>query len=331
MMNRDAQSRTTGPRLPATVGGGGQPGQPSRGLAIAAVLLGACCWSLGGFFTRATHDIDAWQIVFYRSWVLLLIMGAAMLVRHRGGVVAALRAAGVNAAIAGVALGLAGLTFVLSLFYTTVAQSIFMVGIAPFCSAILGRWILRERVPKSTWTAMAVALLGLGIMLAGTTLRGFSGSVLALYSAFSFSCYSVLLRWGQHTDMNASILWNALFLICFSAVVLMVETPLRAGAGGGSFIIGWWNIAVITAMGAIQLTLGLALFTLGSKSVPAAELALLALAEPVLAPIWVWLAFAEVPSMLTLAGGAVILAALLLRIAAGQAALFRPDRFIRLS
>ncbi len=84
-------------------------------------------------------------------------------------------------------------------------------------------------------------------------------------------------------------------------------------------------------MGAVQLALGLALFTIGSKTVPAAELALLALAEPVLAPIWVWLAFGEVPPVTTLAGGAVILTALIARVAADQAAFFKPDRFMRLS
>lgn len=178
---------------------------------------------------------------------------------------------------------------------------------------------------------MAAALFGLGIMLGGATLRGFSGSVLALYSAFSFSCYSVLLRWGQHTDMNASIIWNALFLIAFSALIMVVDSPLRAGAGSGNFAIGWWNFVIVTAMGTIQLALGLALFTVGSKAVPAAELGLLALLEPVFAPIWVWLAFAEIPSVPTLAGGAVILAALLWRIVADQAAFFRPDRFMRLS
>ncbi len=190
---------------------------PSHGLGIVFVLLAASCWSLGGFFTRATNGIDPWQIVFYRSWVALLIIGGFMAFRHGSRLSVVFREAGFNAAVAGVALGLAGLSFLLSLFHTTVAQSVFMVGIAPFCSALLGWWILRERVSKATWIAMVAALAGLGIMLWGTTLRGFSGSVLALYSAFSFSCYGVLLRWGQHTDMNASIVWNALFLICFSS------------------------------------------------------------------------------------------------------------------
>jgi drug/metabolite transporter, DME family len=273
-------------------------------------LLGACCWSLGGLFVRATEDVDAWQIIFYRSWVVLATMGGYMALRYRSRLGQVFRDAGINAPIAGIALGLAGLTFVLSLFYTTVAQAIFMVGIAPFTAALLGWWILGEGVKKATWFAMVVALFGLAIMLWGTTGGGFKGNVLALYSVFCFSCYSVLLRWGQKTDMTASIIWNAIFLIAFSGAVLVLPTGLREGGWLEDFAVGWRNLAIITAMGIVQLSLGLALFTKGSKTVRAAELALLALAEPMLAPLWVWLAFGEVPAMATLAGGAFIVSAL---------------------
>ncbi|HKQ95197.1 MAG TPA: DMT family transporter [Aestuariivirgaceae bacterium] len=298
------------------------------GYGFAFTLLGACCWSLGGFFVRATDGVDAWQIIFYRSWVVLVLMSLAMALHHRRRLPAVLRDAGLNAAIAGVALGLAGLTFVMALFYTTVAQAIFMVGIAPFTAALLGRWILGERVHGSTWIAMFIALAGLAVMVWGSTGGGFTGAILALYSAFCFSCYSVLLRWGQKTDMTASIVWNGAFLILFSTAVLLVPTPLRDHAGAEAFAVGWQNFLIIVAMGAVQLSLGLALFTRGSKTVPAAELALLSLAEPMLSPVWVWLAFDEVPSASTLVGGAVILVALVFRIFA-MAGGGRPERVRR--
>ena len=286
------------------------------GFGYLLVLLGACCWSLGGLFVRSTNNVDAWQIIFYRSWAVLVVLGGFMALRYRSRLGRIFRDAGFNAPIAGIALGLAGLTFVMSLFYTTVAQAIFMVGIAPFTAAMLGWWILGERVKSSTWTAMVIALGGLSVMLWGTTGGGFNGNVLALYSAFCFSCYSVLLRWGQKTDMTASIVWNAVFLILFSTVILIIPNPLREGGGIVDLKVGWWNFLVIAAMGLIQLSLGLVLFTKGSKTVPAAELALLALAEPMVAPIWVWLAFGEIPAATTLIGGAVILSALVFQILA---------------
>jgi drug/metabolite transporter (DMT)-like permease len=100
----------------------------------------------------------------------------------------------------------------------------------------------------------------------------FIGSVLALYFAFAFACYSVLLRWGQKTEMVAAQIWNALFIIPFSAVILLLPTPLRDTSGFDALMIGWGNLAVVVFMGAVQLSLGMILFTRGSRTVPAAQL-----------------------------------------------------------
>jgi drug/metabolite transporter, DME family len=281
---------------------------------IAFTAAGAICWSLGGALVRLTDGIDVWQIIFYRSVTVIVCMGFWLGYRFGGGFVPRMRHAGVNAVIAGIAVGTAGLTFVASLFYTTVAQAIFMVGIAPFLSAILGLWILRERIPAITWFAMTVALAGMGIIFAGADGGGtFTGSTLAIFSAFCFSCYAVLLRWGQKSEMSVALIWNALYLIVVSAIVLLVPTGLREETGVAHFAIGWANFAAVFVMGAVQLTLGLILFTIGSRSVPAAQLSLIALVEPTLSPLWAWLAAKELPPIWTFAGGAVILFAIVIQ------------------
>lgn len=292
----------------------------SHATGVLFCLAGTTCWSLAGVLIRSTDGIDAWQISFYRSLVVCAFLGAYLYAVHRGRFLAVIVEAGTTAMIAGAAIGLASIAFVLSLFYTTVAQSIFMVGVAPFVAALLGLWVLRERVAPSTWVAMTVALAGLAIMLGGGWQDGGAvvGSILALYSAFCFSVYSVLLRWGQRSDMNVAILWNAVLLIALSAVVLSFPNPLRAEAGAGEFHIGWRNFLFICIMGVVQIGLGLILFTRGSRSVPAAELALIALVEPTLSPIWVWLAVGEVPAATTIVGGAIIMGAIVLRVVAGS-------------
>ncbi len=291
---------------------------------IAFTAAGATCWSLGGALVRLTGGIDAWQIIFYRSLTVIVCMGIWLGFRFGAGLPSRFVHAGVNAVIAGIAIGTAGLAFIASLFYTTVAQSIFMVGLTPFMSAILGLWILRERIPGITWVAMAVALIGMAVIFAGTGDAGgaFTGTLLAIFSAFCFSCYAVLLRWGQKTEMSVALIWNAIFLIAAGAVVLLVPTGLRAETGLAQFAIGWGNFAAVLVMGAVQLTLGLILFTVGSRSVPAAQLSLIALVEPTLSPLWAWLVANELPPVWTFAGGAVILSAIAIQ------ALFsaRPER-----
>lgn len=301
------------PPLPARRGAG-----PSRTAGVLLALAGATCWSLGGVLIRITEGIDAWQIIFYRSITVLIVMGAWVWLNNRGRLWRTIHEAGINAVVAGIAVGGAGLAFVVAVFYTTVAQVIFMVGIAPFCAAMLGWWLLRERLSAITWGTMVIAAVGLFVMLGGDFRPGEAvGIILALYSAFCFSCYSVLLRWGQRTDMTVAVVWNAIFLLIFSGAVLLAPIPLREAHGVVTLAIGWQNLGVVVVMGAIQLSLGMILFVRGSRAVPAAELALLALIEPTLAPLWVFLAVDEEPALATLVGGAVIMAAIVIQVVFG--------------
>jgi drug/metabolite transporter (DMT)-like permease len=281
---------------------------------VLLVAAGAACWSLGGALVRLTDGVDVWQIIFYRSLTVLVCMVLWLGFRFRGTLLRHMAEAGVNAVIAGVAVGTAGLTFVASLFYTTVAESIFMVGVGPFLSALLGYWILRERIPPVTWLAMTVALAGMAVIFYGNRGGGaLTGTLLALYSAFCFSCYAVLLRWGQKKEMSVALIWNAIYLILVSGLVLLLPTGLSAASGLSAFAIGWWNAGAVFLMGAVQVTLGLVLFTIGSRSVPAAQLTLIALVEPVLSPLWAWLVSSELPPVWTFIGGAVIVGAIVIQ------------------
>jgi drug/metabolite transporter (DMT)-like permease len=294
---------------------------PGYGIGVLAVAAAALCWSTGGALVRLTHGIDSWQIVFYRSCTVLACMSLWIGFTHGRRTLAVFRSSGLNAVIAGIAIAIAGLTFLTSLFYTTVAQAIFMVGLTPFLSAILGFWILRESIPSSTWIAMVMALLGMAVILYATGAGDGSivGTMLAIYSAFAFSCYAVLLRWGQNTDMSVALIWNAVFLISASLAVMLLPTGLREVSGLSQLSIGLYNLAICISMGAVQLTLGLMLFTWGSRSVPAAQLSLIALIEPVFSPLWAWLVSGELPPVLTFAGGAIILGAIALQALLGTA------------
>lgn len=286
----------------------------SYGAGVLFAAAGAACWSMAGGLVRLTEGVDAWQIVFYRSSVVLVCMLVWLGLRFGGDLWARTRDAGMNAVIAGVAIGTAGLVFIISMFYTTVADAVFMTGVSPFLSAILGLWILRERIPAITWFAMCVALFGMGIIFYGNAGGGaLVGTLLALYSAFCFSCYAVMLRWGQKTDMSVALIWNAIYLVVVTGLIIMLPTPLRETHGVEGFAIGWWNFSLTFIMGAVQLTLGLILFTIGSRSVPAAQLALIALVEPTLSPLWAWLASGELPPIWTFIGGAVIVAAIVIQ------------------
>lgn len=297
----------------------------SYGTGVALALAGAACWSLGGGLVRMTEGVDAWQIIFYRSLtVTVLTLGWLLWKKGGAGTLHAFAAGGMVAVLAGVAIGVAGLLFVVALFYTTVAQVIFMTGVAPFSAALLARAFLKERTSRATWIAMSIALAGLLVMLfAEPGAVSFAGTAFAMLSAFFFSVYSVMIRTRPSADMTVAVVWNGLFLLVLTTLVLLTPTPLREGFGPQAFAIGWANLFWIFIMGAVQLTLGLILFTTASRSVPSAQLALLALVEPTLAPLWAWLASGELPPVSTFAGGAVIMLAIAFLVMANSGRLSR--------
>ena len=89
-----------------------------------------------------------------------------------------------------------------------------------------------------------------------------------------------------------------------------VFTAIASAGLSESFIYTPRDLALCVVMGVVQIGIGMTLFTIGSRHVPATELTLLALTEVALAPLWVWLALDEVPTALTLVGGAIVLAAI---------------------
>jgi DME family drug/metabolite transporter len=112
----------------------------------------------------------------------------------------------------------------------------------------------------------------------------------------------VALRWGRTGEMLPAVFLSGLFAIAITSVICL---------GVGLPLVLSLNDSVISmGMGVFQVGAGLILYTLGSRSLPAAELALLSLAEVLLGPLWVWLFLGETASVNTLIGGLVLLVAI---------------------
>ena len=85
------------------------------------------------------------------------------------------------------------------------------------------------------------------------------------------------------------------------------------------------DILLLTLFGLATFAVGLPLFTLGARLLPAIETALIGSLDAPLAPLWVWLAFKETPGSSTLLGGSIVFAAVGLHLVmAPSAAIARP-------
>lgn len=274
------------------------------------VLAAGACWSLAGLFLRAMERADSWQVLIYRSAATLLFVLAMLWHRSRGAPWRSIAALGWIGPLAGAALASAMLLFIVALNLTTVFDVVMVLCISPLLAAGLGRLLLGERVRRMTWAAMLLAALGVGVMVhAGLTLGGLSGILLSLAATLGFALFTVALRSAKVQDTLPAVAWAGLFGLLVSLLVVV--------AAGRSPLVPLHDVALAASMGALQIGVGMLFFTAGAKRLTAGEAALLALSEVVLAPVWVWLAFDEVPSRTTLLGGAILLAAMLLQTASG--------------
>ncbi len=278
------------------------PKQHTHLKGVGLVLLAGVFWSTAGIIVRLIESANEWQIVFYRSLALVLTLLVVLVVRNGRAIFSAFRTAGINAIVGGLCLGSGFACWIFSLTHTTVANALFLLSTAAFLTAILARIVIGERVARATWLAMTVALLGVAIMVGEGVVAGtLFGNVMGLTAALAFSGFTVALRRGKSVDMLPTVCLAGVFASIIAGTVIV--------ATGIGFVVSGYDLSLCVTLGIGQIGCGLILFTIGSRYVPAAELALLSLTEVVLGPLWVWIGIGEVPSLWTFLGGIIVLAA----------------------
>lgn len=267
------------------------------------VLFAGICWSTMGLCIRLMQEAEVWQILFYRSLALAPFLLIVMAVRSGGKPIGMIRSAGLSSVVGGLALVVAFSAGIGSIRATSVANAMFLFAAAPFFAAVLGWLVLKESVRTATWAAMAAALIGIVIMVRGGIVIGdWLGSALALLAGFGFAVFTIALRVGKAQDMMPAIFLAGVFSVIVAGTVCWFADLSLAVPGS--------DIAIALGMGVFQLGAGLTIFTVGSKVVPAAELALLAMTEVLFGPVWVWLFLGETATLSTLLGGSILMLAL---------------------
>ena len=262
------------------------------------ILGSAFCLSTSGVGLRVIEEADGWQILFYRSLSMMALILIVLLLRRPHNLKTRIRALAWDDVVLALVLGTGFVAYVFALLQTTVANALFVFSSAPFFAAVLGWIVLRERVAARTWIAIAAAMSGLAIMVSAGMMSGrMSGNLIALWLPISYAVSVVLVRRSQQPDMLL-----ALFLA--AGVATLITIPFI-----DDFSLGWVDLGVSLYLGVFQVGAGFILLILGARYVPAAQVGLLALVEPVLGPVWAWLTVLEMPAQATLVGGAVILAA----------------------
>ena len=273
------------------------------------VCFAGTLWSFGALIIRYMEEARnyQWQYLFYRGLTIAIVLLIYLMLKEGKTFITSFRHSGASGLLGACGLVAAFIGFIWSITLTTVANSLFMLATTPFVAAFLGIVFLKEKVRQLTWAAMVIALAGvLTMVLEGLGEGNFFGNVIALISATGFAVFSVSLRWRKETPQFTTIALAGLICVVFTMLILFsqnstVAMPLR-------------NVYLSMLHGLI-VGIGLILFATGAKFLPAAELTLLSMVEVIGGVLWVYLpifGIHEVPSILTMIGGVIVLFAIIL-------------------
>ncbi len=263
------------------------------------VTASAVVFSTAGLFTRLI-DLDAWTVLFWRGVFGGLFIAGFVIWRERGGAIAALRAIGRDGLLVALCSALATVCFLNAMRLTSVADVLVIGATAPFLTAAIAWAFIGEREDPATLAASLVAALGVAVM-AGSAMeeRRLLGNMLAFGMTVFLSVMMVILRKRRGINMVP-----ATGLSAFLCALIVLPFAHPEAAHGQNFVL-------LVLFGSVQFGLGLLFLTLGSRLISAPRTALISVLDTPLAPLWVWLAFAEMPATATLFGGAIMLAAVL--------------------
>jgi drug/metabolite transporter (DMT)-like permease len=216
-----------------------------------------------------------------------------------GGLWRGLRAVGSAGLLAAALFACDNVLFIVALTRTSVANTLLILSAAPVFSALLGRAVLGDPVGGRTWAMIAAVLAGVAVIFSGSLGGGaLLGDLAALGAALSIAGTLVLIRRARGVVMLPSM---ALGALAAAVVVAPFADPRLGGAS---------DVLLIVLLGLVVVPVAFGCIAIGPRYLPAHEVSLLMLLETVLGPVWVWAALGSAPAASTVAGGAVVVFAL---------------------
>jgi drug/metabolite transporter (DMT)-like permease len=271
----------------------------TRASGLALMITAPVLWSTAGVVTRHIERATAFELVFWRSLFAFLFVALALLVMRRNPL-----KMGWPGLLSGALWGVMFTAFMIALSMTSTANTLVVMSVSPLLTTMLASLVLRDPVPLGTWIAAAAAALGIAWMfgsdLNAHSARDLTGMLIALSIPIAAAINVVTLRAvAADLDLRPAVMLGGA-ISCLIALPLAL--PLQATPK---------DIALLAFLGVFQLGLPCMLLVLASRVLLAPEIALLGLLEVVLGPLWAWLGAAEVPARATVAGGAIVLGALI--------------------
>jgi drug/metabolite transporter (DMT)-like permease len=270
----------------------------TRGAAVALMVAAPVLWSSAGVVTRHMERAEPIEQVFWRSLFAFAFVAVFLLVEKKNPV-ASIRRAGKPGLFSGTMWAVMFTAFVIALSMTSTANTLVVMSVSPLLTVVCARLVLTDPVPLRTWLASLAAMAGIAYMFSSSVEKDAVGMLVALAIPVAAALNVVALRkHSANVDLVPAVMLGGV-LSCLIAAPFAL--PLSASAG---------DLLLLAFLGVFQLGLPCMFLVMASRALLAPEMALLGLLEVVLGPLWAWLGAGETPAASTLAGGALVLAAL---------------------
>jgi drug/metabolite transporter, DME family len=269
-------------------------------IAIPVVLFAGLIWSFGPLVVRYMQEpqLFPWQYIFTRGLTIFVVLNLYLFFEEGSSFYKNYFKIGISGLIGGCGLGVAMVTFIYSITNTSAAVTLLCLAAMPFFTALLGFLFLKEKISLNVWIAIFIATIGIIIIAFGNTEKNsLIGFVFGLTSSVGFSVFSVSLRWRKETPKFTTVALAGLFCVTISTIFILSNEL--------NFFSSSYNGAMFSLHGTL-VCMGLILYSIGSKAIPAAELTLLSLTEVIGGIFWVWLplfGINEIPTTNTIIGG----------------------------
>ncbi len=274
-------------------------GMPTRNMAMTFMVLTAIAASFSGLIIRSIESASPWQVNFYRNIAFIIIISIILIGRYRHRskrIIAGINSVTISAAFC---LGIAGIAIVQAYTHTTVANTVFCISATPIITLGLAYFFLNERLSRSSWLAMVVAVVGLLLtVIGGMRASNSYGNLMALLTAFGFSGFAVIVRANHQQEMLPALALAGLFVILASLSATYRDLSISAH-----------DLALCIMWGAVLSGAAHWVFLLSARKLNAVELTLFTLLETALAPLWVWIFMHEIPETMVIAGGVLVIVA----------------------
>ena len=268
--------------------------------AVPVVLFAGILWSFGPLVVRYMDSPNQvpWQYIFGRGLTIFILLNLYLYFEEGAKFWKNYLKIGTSGILGGSGLGIAMISFIYSITNTTAAITLLCLAAMPFFTALLAFIFLKEQISFNVWISILIATIGIIIMALGNSQENsLIGFIFGITSSIGFSVFSVTLRWRKETPKFTTVAFAGFFCFIFATIIILSKNQV--------FFSTSYNSSLFSLHG-ILVCLGLILYSIGSKAIPAAELTLLSLTEVIGGIFWVWLplfGINEVPDSNTIIGG----------------------------